>query len=56
MPELPPDPDALEAWEKLPKNKPSRQAMPPMTGGARWAWGFLLIAVVLGLLAQYVLT
>ncbi len=33
MPQLPPDPDAVEKWRQLPQNKPSRQALPPATGG-----------------------
>jgi len=45
--DLPPDPDALEAWEKLPKNTPSRQALPPMTGGTRWVWGLLIILAII---------
>jgi hypothetical protein len=51
--DLPPDPDAQAAWDKLPKNAPSRQALPPMTGGSRWAWGILLIlaiVIIFGLL------
>lgn len=50
---LPPDPDALAEWERLPKNAPSRNALPPMTGGTRWAWWLLLIlamVIVFGLL------
>lgn len=46
-PELPPDPEAQAAWDKLPKNTPSRQALPPMTGGMRWTWGILLILAIL---------
>ncbi|MBI1277285.1 MAG: hypothetical protein GC179_04065 [Anaerolineaceae bacterium] len=46
-PELPPDPEALEAWEKLPKNAPSPQALPPMTGGTRWVWGLLIVVAII---------
>ncbi len=52
-PDIPPDPDAQAAWEKLPKNAPSRQAMPPITGGIRWVWGLLIIfaiVIIFGLL------
>lgn len=52
-PDLPPDPEALETWEKLPKNAPSRQALPPMTDGTRWMWGLLVvlaIVIIFGLL------
>ncbi len=58
MSELPPDPDALEKWRNMPQNKPSRQALPPATGGlgaSRWLIGFLLLIGVLmliGLLVQ----
>ncbi len=31
--QLEPDPDAVEKWRSLPQNKPSRQALPPATGG-----------------------
>lgn len=53
--ELPPDPDSLAQWERLPHNKPSKQALPPVAGGTRWVWGLLLILaalVVVGLLLQ----
>jgi hypothetical protein len=39
---LPPDPDSVEKWERLPQNKPSRQALPPMTSGGRM-WGMLIL-------------
>lgn len=32
---LPPDPESVEKWRSLPQNKPSRDALPPMTGGLR---------------------
>ena len=46
-PDLTPVPEAQAAWEKLPKNTPSRHALPPMTGGTRWVWGLLLIVVII---------
>lgn len=54
-PELPPDPEAQAAWDKLPKNPPSRQALPPMTGGMhnRWLWALMVLMaliVIFGLL------
>lgn len=55
--ELPPDPEAVEKWQKLPQNKPTRQALPPAAGGLRWAWGLLallLLAAALVLLSQAV--
>jgi hypothetical protein len=30
---LPPDQESVEKWRNLPQNKPSRDALPPMTGG-----------------------
>lgn len=53
MPEIPPDPDALEKWRNMPQNKPSRQALPPATGGmaaSRWLVGFLLLIAALMLI------
>jgi len=52
---LPPDPESLEQWQKLPQNAPSRQALPPMTAGMRgWLWFAIFVAVLiaLGLLLQ----
>ncbi|PJF40749.1 MAG: hypothetical protein CUN54_04010 [Phototrophicales bacterium] len=47
---MPSDPDALERWRKLPQNAPSKQALPPATGGTqlwgRWLW----LLVIIGLL------
>lgn len=45
---LEPDQEALDAWEKMPKGTPSKEAMPPLTGGMRWVTGLI---VVFGLLA-----
>jgi hypothetical protein len=52
---LPPDPDSLAKWQNLPHNKPSKDALPPATGGLRWAFGLLIILsllLLIGLLAQ----
>lgn len=49
--ELIPDPDALKAWEAMPKNTPSKQAMPPAVGGTRWLWGLLIIFGILAVIA-----
>lgn len=50
MPEddrLRPDPDALAEWEKLPQNKPSREALPPLAGGGRWSAVLLVLIFIL---------
>ncbi|MBK8020695.1 MAG: hypothetical protein IPK19_04500 [Chloroflexi bacterium] len=48
--ELPADPAALETWQKLPQNPPSRSALPPMTGGMAWnrilVVGIILLAII----------
>jgi hypothetical protein len=47
-----PDQDALDAWERLPKNAPSRRALPPATGGfPGWLLGLVALAVLVALLA-----
>ncbi len=54
-PDLKPDPEALAKWQELPQNKPSRDALPPLTGGVQPAFLFALILallIVLSLLAQ----
>lgn len=57
MPEEPlrQDEDAVERWKAMPQGRASRDALPPATGGLRWAlWvigglGLLgLIALLLG--------
>ncbi len=49
--ELPPDPKAVEQWNKLPQNKPSNEALPPMAGGfPRWLWWILGGIVILGII------
>jgi hypothetical protein len=55
--QLPPDPDAVEKWAKMPQNAPSPGALPPATGGTRWVWwaiGLLGTLVLLGVLVQLV--
>ncbi len=52
---LPPDPASVEQWRSLPQNKPSKDALPPMTGGLHLTRGLLIgggIVLVLALLAQ----
>jgi hypothetical protein len=52
---LPPDPDSLAKWRELPQNQPSKDALPPATGGLRWTWAllFLLTAlIIISLLLQ----
>lgn len=40
---LPPDPDSVEKWQSMPQNKPSRDALPPATGGLSLSWRLLII-------------
>lgn len=54
---LPPDPDSVEKWRRLPQNKPSRDALPPMTGGLRMSrallfgfGGLVLLALLISLI------
>lgn len=54
---LPPDPESVEKWHGMPQNKPSRDALPPATGGLQISrallFGFgalMLAAVVISLL------
>ena len=50
---LPPDPESVEKWRNLPQNKPSRDALPPMTGGLRlnralwFGFGMVLLVIVI---------
>jgi hypothetical protein len=57
MPEqLPPDSDAVEKWRNMPQNKPSREALPPLTGGSRWLTALMIVFIVmllLGWLSQF---
>jgi len=49
---LKPDPEALEAWEKLPKNAPSKDALPPATSGMPpWLWWLIGLTLAIGILA-----
>jgi hypothetical protein len=53
--QLPPDPDSVEKWKQLPQNPPSKQALPPATGGMRWARWFLallLAALIIAIILQ----
>ena len=54
--ELPADPKAVEKWQNLPQGAPSREALPPATGGTRWANRFMIglaiLLVVLLLLSK----
>jgi hypothetical protein len=46
--ELQPDSDAIEQWRNLPQNAPSRQALPPATGGTpRWLWALIGLGVLI---------
>lgn len=49
--ELPPDPDALAQWKKLPQNPPSKRALPPAAGGMRWTLWLLALLVALAVIA-----
>lgn len=42
-----PDPESLAKWQELPQNQPSKEALPPMTGGLRLAFAFLIILAIL---------
>lgn len=44
--QLPDDPNALEKWRNMPQNKPSRESLPPVTGGLPWAWVFIALLVI----------
>lgn len=51
------DHESLDAWSKLPQNKPSKEALPPAAGGTRLAWVLLLATgalIILALLSQAV--
>jgi hypothetical protein len=52
---LPPDPASVEKWRSLPQNKPSPEALPPMTGGLRMnralLLGFGLVALAMIILS-----
>ena len=46
----------MDAWEQLPKNTPSNEALPPATSGfPKWLWllvGLVLVIIVISLLTQ----
>lgn len=44
---LPPDPESLEKWQQMPNSEPSKQAMPPATGGMRGSVKLLIALTVL---------
>ena len=51
MPELPPDPKAVDEWKQLPQSQLTKQAMPPLLGGGNvfrtwWFWLFVAFGVV----------
>jgi hypothetical protein len=52
-----PDSEAVEKWEKLPKNAPSKQALPPLVFGGSKGWRWLLIVLaavtIIGLLLEH---
>lgn len=49
--ELKPDPDALEKWQQMPQNQPSKDALPPASGGLNWAWGLIVLLGVIVMIA-----
>lgn len=46
-----PDPEAVENWERLPQNTPSKSAFSPMTAGMRSALTVIIVLLVLIVLA-----
>lgn len=48
---LPPDPESVEKWQAMPQNKPSKDALPPMTGGLQVNRALLVGAGILLALA-----
>lgn len=48
---LPPDPDSDEKWRTLPQTTPTKQALPPASGGllqVKWLLLLVLIIAVVG--------
>jgi hypothetical protein len=45
-----PDPAALDAWRKLQQGAPSREALPPVSGGLHWLKPLLVIALIFGMI------
>ena len=55
MPKEPLPPDSLDRWKQMPNNRPSKEALPPASGGTRLALGLLIVMgvlLILGLLLQ----
>ena len=48
---LPPDPDAVEKWRQMPKNQPSKDALPPVVLQPGWILGFVILVGILIVLA-----
>ncbi len=40
---LPPDPESEEAWRNMPQTPPSKQALPPATGGLQMTRALVFI-------------
>lgn len=49
--DLPTEPDWLAKWKELPQNKPSKQALPPATGGGRWLLWLLAVVLLVAVIA-----
>jgi hypothetical protein len=52
---LPTDPESEQKWADMPKNLPSKGALPPLvfgSGGKRWLWLFIALSIlaIIGLL------
>jgi len=51
---LPPDPESERKWADMPKNQPSKDALPPLVfgGGRNWFWLiiFLSVLTIIGLI------
>lgn len=47
---LQPEKDAVDAWDSLPKGTPSKQALPPLTGGSRWLNALIIAGIIILLL------
>ncbi|MFN8376067.1 MAG: hypothetical protein U0694_24730 [Anaerolineae bacterium] len=51
---LPPDPESEQKWADMPKNQPSKDALPPLVfgGNRNWLWLiiFLSVLTIIGLI------
>jgi hypothetical protein len=47
---LHPNPTDLEAWQKLEHGAPSREALPPVSGGLHWLRPLLIVMLILGVI------